>query len=416
MHLKNTNIKILLFGLVIFSIDFIEYAKNFDLESSVESLFTVDIRYQEKYWEKTYGGPKVEIGWSVQLTGDGGYIIGGFTDSYGAGERDSYLVKTDSKGNKEWQRPFGGKKHDSSTNVQYIDDGGYILCGATSSFGAGDSDLYIVKTDSKGLLEWEKNFGGVKQERGGCIKQTGDQGFIVCGETSSFGAGESDIYLVKINSKGEKQWDKTYGGPHRDWGNNVQLTSDGGYIIGGNTASYGQGKLDVYLIKTDKNGNKRWEKTFGGTEDEYIHGTAGLIQTKDGGFIFCAVTESYGEGMSDFYIVKTNHSGEQEWQKTFGGSKEEDPLSILQIKDGGYLICGYTKSIGAGDRDVYLIKIDNSGKKEWEKTYGGPDFDCGIAIQQTIDGRLIICGETKSYGAGDKDVYLIKTDSRGNFK
>ena len=114
--------------------------------------------------------------------------------------------------------------------------------------------------------------------------------------------------------------------------------------------------------------------------------------------------------MNDFYIVKTSSSGETEWEKTFGGSKEDGPLSILQTQDSGYLICGYTKSIGAGNRDVYLVKIDKNGIKDWEKTYGGPDFDCGIALQQTADGGLIICGETASYGAGERDVYLIKTE------
>jgi hypothetical protein len=113
--------------------------------------------------------------------------------------------------------------------------------------------------------------------------------------------------------------------------------------------------------------------------------------------------------MNDFYIVKTSSSGQIEWQKTFGGNKEDGPLSILQMKDKGYLICGYTKSIGAGDRDVYLIKIDKNGMKECEKTYGGPDFDCGISMQKTADGGIIICGETESYGAGERDVYLIKT-------
>ncbi len=389
MKLIGTNIRFVLFTFAIFPIGL--------------------YGFEGKYWEKTYGGPEREIGWSVQVTRDGGYVIGGLTRSFGAGDVNFYLIKTDSEGNMEWERNFGDDRNNLCVNVQITSNEGYILCG-TTGFGTDDSDIFIVKTDSKGLVEWEKTYGGSQAESGGSIKQTRDRGYIICGETSSFGAGESDIYLIKINSKGEKEWEKTYGGPSRDWGHTVQLTSDGGYIIGCNTASYGQGKLDVYLIKTDIKGNKEWDKTYGGTEDEYIWGTEGLIQTKDEGYIFCALSESYGEGMNDFYILKISSSGKIEWQKTFGGTKEDGPLSILQTQDSGYLICGYTKSFGAGDRDVYLIKIDKNGKKEWEKTYGGPDFDCGIAMQKTTDGGIIICGETESYGSGERDVYLVKTN------
>ena len=153
---------------------------------------------------------------------------------------------------------------------------------------------------------------------------------------------------------------------------------------GARAASFGQGKLDVYLIKTDSNGNKEWGKTYGGPEDEFIFGTDGLIQTKDRGFIFCTYGESYGEGMTDFYIVKTDSLGNTEWEKTFGGPQEDGALSILQMQDEGYFICGYTQSLGAGNRDVYLIIIDKNGIKEWEKTFGGSDFDCGISLKRTI--------------------------------
>lgn len=413
MNLKSIKIKFVLFILAIFLIGFYGFTKSINFRPLMNAWASVTAEFEGTYWEKTYGGPEREIGWSVQVTGDGGYIIGGLTNSFGAGKTDAYLVKTDPEGNMEWQRTFGSERRDMSINVQLTSDEGYILCG-TTGYGSGDSDIYIVKTDSNGLLEWEQMYGGREAERGGCIKQTGDRGYIICGETSSFGAGESDIYLIKINSKGEKEWEKTYGGSGRDWCHNVQLTSDDGYILGGNTASYGQGKLDVYLIKTNINGNKEWEQTYGGPEDEFIFGPEGLIQTKDGGFIFCTYGESYGEGMTDFYIVKTDSSGDTEWEKTFGGSQEDGALSILQTQDRGYLICGYTKSIGAGNRDVYLVKIDKNGIKEWEKTYGGPDFDCGISLQQTADGGLIICGETESYGAGERDVYLIKADSVEN--
>lgn len=364
---------------------------------------------EKKYWERTFGGTEREIGWSVQVTGDGGCIIGGLTHSFGAGQTDYYLIKVDSEGNMEWQRTFGTEKRDMSIHVQNATDQGYILCG-TTGYGSDNSDIYVVKTDSNGILDWEKTYGGEASERGGCIRPTADGGYIVCGTTSSYRAGDSDIYLLKISSTGERDWEKTYGGSGRDWSQAVQITSDDGIIIGGNTASYGQGKQDVYLIKTDHDGNKEWEKTYGGPENEFIFGTEGLIQAEDGGFVFCTYGQSFGEGMTDCYVVKTDSSGDIEWEKTFGGAQDDGALSVLQMQDSGYLICGYTKSTGAGDRDVYLVKIDQNGNKEWEKTFGGPGFDCGIAIQMTNDGGLIICGETASYGSGERDVYLIKTD------
>ena len=156
-------------------------------------------------------------------------------------------------------------------------------------------------------------------------------------------------------------------------------------------------------------GNKEWEALYGGPEDEFVFGTGALIQTSDGGYIFCAYGRSYGEGMTDCYVVKTDASGDTEWEKTFGGSEDDGALSVLQTQDRGYIICGYTKSMGAGDRDVYLVKTDKDGVKEWERTYGGTGFDCGIAMKQTTDGGLIICGETNTYGAGERDIYLIKT-------
>ena len=408
MNQKNIITKLVLIIFTVFLAGFYGFTKRSDYRSQLNTQASEASKFEETAWEKTYGGQEREIGWSVQAAGDGGFIIAGLTSSFGAGETDAYLLKTDPEGNLEWQRTFGSEWRDMSLNVQLTSDEGYILCGTAGS-GSCDSDIHIVKTDSAGQLEWEKMYGGKEADRGGCIKQTKDRGYIICGETSSFGAGESDIYLIKINSNGKKEWQKTYGGPGRDWCHNVQLTADGGYILGGNTASYGQGKMDVYLIKTDNSGNKEWTQTYGGPQDEFIFGTHGLIQTKDKGFIFCTYGESYGKGMTDFYIVKTDSSGNTEWEKTYGGSQDDGALSILQTQDLGYYVCGFTKSLGVGNRDVYLVKIDKNGIKERERTFGGPDFDCGIALMQTADGGLIICGETASYGAGERDVYLIKT-------
>ena len=223
-------------------------------------------------------------------------------------------------------------------------------------------------------------------------------------------SGWSDGLEVAIIAEGFITFERTYGGSDWDDGSSVQQTSDGGYIIAGYTKSFGAGG-DVYLIKTDANGNLLWQKTYGGSG--YDDGTS-VKQTSDGGDIIAGWTESFGVGGRNVYLIKTDANGNLLWQKTYGGSDYDWVFSVQQTSDGGYIIAGLTESFGAGGRDVYLIKTDADGNLLWQKTYGGSDDDCGTSVQQTSDGGYIIAGYTFSFGAGEGDVYLIKTDANGN--
>ena len=208
-------------------------------------------------WNKTFGGRSFDYGWCVQQTTDGGYIIIGETYSFGEGENDVYLIKTNSNGDKIWTKTFGGIKVDRGLFVQQTTDGGYIIVGETSSnnnVGSYDFDMYLIKTDSKGDKCWSKTFGGIEDEIGLCVRQTTDGGYIIVGTTDSFGAGSWDVYLIKTDSNGNKLWDRTYGGSKAEKGKHVQQTSDGGYIIIGDTVLSSIDR-DAYLIKTDSNGN-----------------------------------------------------------------------------------------------------------------------------------------------------------------
>jgi len=364
----------------------------------------------EVEWQKTFGGSGHDIGSSVKQTLDGGYIIAGWTESFGEGMSDIYLLKTDASGELIWQRTFGGSGEDNAQAVQNTSDGGYIIVGHTFSFGSGDPDVYLLRTDTFGQLIWQRTFGGSGWDWGYSVQQTSDGGYIIVGWTDSFGAGEGDVYLIKTDPSGNLVWQRTFGGSKFDSGSSVQQTSDGGYIIVGWTQSFGAGSSDIYLLKTDASGQLIWQTTFGGSSGEVGFS---IQQTSDGGYIILGYTLSFGQGGYDVYLVKTNSTGSLIWQKSFGGSGDEGGASVCRTADGGYIVAGWTDSFGAGEGDVYLIKTDPSGNLVWQRTFGGSKVDTGNFVQQTTDGGYIIAGWTSSFGAGETDVYLTKLGPEG---
>jgi len=353
-------------------------------------------------WTKTFGGSETDGGYSVQQTTDGGYIITGYTDSFGAGNYDVWLIKTDENGDTLWTKTFGGSESDEGYSVQQTSDGGYIITGGTGSFGAGKDDVWLIKTNENGDTLWTKTFGGVNLEWGNSVQQTSDGGYIITGGTGTglVGSNEGDMWLIKTNENGDTLWTKTFGGVNRDWGNSVQQTTDGGYIITGGTGFIMPWIGNAWLIKTDENGDTLWTKTFGGSDDDWGYS---VQQTSDGGYI---ITGSVGV---DIWLIKTNENGDTLWTKTFYGTSFEEGNSVQQTSDGGYIITGGTEMFSAGGRDVWLIKTDENGDTLWTKTFGGTYFEEGYSVQQTSDGGYIITGPTRSFGAGNWDVWLIKT-------
>jgi len=361
-------------------------------------------------WTLTLGESSEDRGRSVQQTTDGGYIITGYTCSYGAGSYDVYLIKTDSLGDTLWTRTFGGSASDVGYSVQQTTDGGYIIAGITYSYGAGYADVWLIKTDLLGNTLWTRTYGGSDWDEAYSVQQTTDGGYIIAGYTKSYGAGDRDVYLIKTDSLGDTLWTRTYGGSDWDEAYSVQQTTDGGYIIAGITYSYGAGYADVWLIKTDLLGNTLWTRTFGGSSSS--DGAYSVQQTTDGGYIIAGFIWKTGDNLRDVYLIKTDAKGNVQWVKTFGGRKDDVGNSVQQTKDGGYLIAGKTNSYGAGYADVWLIKTDLLGNTLWTRTYGGSDWDEAYSVQQTTDGGYIIAGYTKSYGAGDRDVYLVRTSAK----
>lgn len=352
-------------------------------------------------WTAIYGGNNDEYGASVQQTSDGGYIVAGYTYSYGAGERDVYLIKTDELGNELWYQTYGGSSNDYGFSVQQTADGGYIVAGQTMSYGVGGYDVWLIKTGASGDSLWSQTFGRGDYDCGHSVQQTADGGYIIAGYTRSYGAGFDDVYLIKTDASGDTLWTQIFGGSDYDCGYSVQQTTDDGYIVAGYTASYGAGGADVYLIKTDASGNVEWTQTYGGSGWDCGYS---VQQTTDGGYIIA------GAGSDDVYLIKTDASGNEEWYRIYGGWSMDCGRSVQQTDDGGYIIAGQTNSYGAGLADVYLIKADASGAEEWSQTFGGNGTDWGRSVQQTTDGGYIITGRTNSYGPGGDDVYLIRLE------
>ncbi len=342
-------------------------------------------------WSQTYGGEDNDYATSVVETSDGGYAIAGtwnYTTYYELDpglalpvlHGDFGLVKTDVSGNMLWNKTYGGIGNDWASSLVAAPDGGYALAGCTYSFGAGDADFWLVKTDSLGNMVWNKTYGGAGAEMAHSLIQKSDGGYALIGVTNSFGAGDFDAWLVKTDSFGNMLWNQTYGGAANDLATSLTATSDGGYAFVGSM-----------LVKTDELGNIQWNQTYGGIS---------LITTSDGGY-------AIANGSS---LIKTNALGTPEWNKTYA---EGDVYSVIETSDGGYLIAGNIEIFGGGGATLSLIKTNSNGTVEWNTLHGGPREDMAYSLVATSDGGYGLSGFTCSYSAGDSDFWLVKTDEFG---
>ena len=316
----------------------------------------------------------------------------------------------------ELERTFGGSNEDVGQSVLQTSDGSYIIAGSTKSDSAGGYDAWLIKADREGSEIWNKTFGGPRDDRANSVQQSSDGGYVITGATRSSGAGGSDVWVIKTDKDGSRTWDKNIGGQLDDEGSSIRQTADGGYIIAGKTRSVSSnGYYDALLIKIDKFGNEIWKKTFAGPLDD----EADLaLPTSDGGYIIVGATNSYGAGDYDVWMIKTDGEGNRVWDNAFGGAQSErnpwsDGWSAEQTDDGGYILTGSTRSFGSGGYDIWAIKTDEAGNKVWDKTFGGPLDDEGDSVLKTGDGEYILAGSTSSYGAGGYDAWLIKIGRDG---
>ena len=308
-----------------------------------------------------------------------------------------------------WNMTCGGAGSDFAVDLVQTTDGGYALVGSTESFGAGNTDVWLVKTDAFGNHLWNKTYGGTGVDYANVLVQTTDGGYAFAGHTYS--GVSKDAWLVRIDASGNHLWNRTYGGVSEDRAYALVQTTDGGYALACSTDSSGAGRSDFWLVKTSIDGSHEWNKTYGGTS---IDDPLAMVQTVDGGYALTGRTGSFGAGSTDFWLVKTDANGNHLWNRTYGGVSEDRAYALVQTTDGGYALTGPTYSFGVGNGDGWLVKTDASGYHLWNRTYGGSGVDWFYSVIIASDGGYALTGPTSSYGAGSSDVWLVETDALGN--
>lgn len=363
-------------------------------------------------WQKSLGGTNSDVARSIIQTSDGGYIVAGYTSSINGdvsannGSRDVWVVKLNNLGVIEWDKSYGGTGSDEAYDIQQTTDGGYILTGMSDSndlfgTGNGNDDILVIKTNSTGVVEWGKKFGTSSGERGHSIKQTSDGMYIVTGFVGGGGT-----WVAKLDSVGnlDINWANTTFSGSQSY--SVEETSDGGYVLAGYSIN-GSNGIDVRVFKLNATSSVLWDYNFGGTSADYGYS---MQETTDGGFIVAGMTQSTdgditnNYGNQDFWVFKLNASGIMQWQKTYGGTQNDFATSVKQTDDGGYIVVGQTNSDdndvsgnpGSYIYDYWVIKLNETGQLQWQSCLGGSGNDYGSSIQQTTDGGYITAGRSFS--------------------
>ncbi len=365
-------------------------------------------------WMKLFRGNSFDVGYKVLITSDGGYLILGETSSFGEGESDIWLIKTDSLGDKIWEKTIGSENLDIGWAIRPTDDGGYIIVGLTTHNSKGMDDLWLLKVDSEGNKLWENTHGYTDFDSGSDIMQTSDGGYIIIGSVNNTGCASGQIWLLKTDSSGNILWEKAFGDAGDNFGNSILITEDGGYLLVGSGFRSGETDgYDLWLIKTNADGDVLWDKKHG--EEDFNMGWS-TYPTDEGGYIITGEKFSC-PGNADTWLLKIDKNGDILWEKTFPTSDLDRGVSVAQTSEGGYIIAGHY--FNGLKPDARLIKTDSNGNQEWIKTYGKSiRHDGFFSVQQTSDGGYILTGDTTSYGFDSGplkgDIWLLKTDSEGN--
>ncbi|MCP4640566.1 MAG: PKD domain-containing protein [bacterium] len=368
------------------------------------------INVTSQRWTFTFGHDGTDDAWGIVQTPDRGYVVGGATTSFGAGGSDMCLVRAGADGVWDWYNTYGDVGNEEARSVRRAPDGGYVLCGWTDFNTAGGDDMYFVKTDSGGTQSWEARFGGLMDDRARDVQPTTDGGYILAGRTRSFGAGGSDMYLVKTLADGSETWAFTFGLAQDEdcWA--IQQTADEGYILAGSSMSVIPGRMVVYVVKTHANGMEDWTYTLGVAGQDQA--ATAVQQTADGGYILAGWTTN-GAGGRDMFLVKLDTTGAFEWQSPLGDVNDDEAHAVEELPAGGYALAGHTRSYGAVGQDMILMFTDAAGNATGYQLYGDVQIDVAWAMVRTMDTGYALVGRTTSFGVINGDMYIVKTDPNG---
>jgi hypothetical protein len=360
-------------------------------------------------WTRTYGGAANDIGYSICPCLTGGYLIVGYISSVGSGPQSAYVVKIQENGNTEWTRVYGGASWDGAHYVHPTADTCYIIAGYTESFGAGGKDMYLLKLDQNGDTVWTRTYGMTLQDCAYVVCDAYDTGYLVAGyKNGPAGWIKGDLWLLKIDEDGDTLWTRTYGGTGEDYGTSLHHTLDNNYIISGINSYQSAGGKDAWLLKIDQDGDTIWTKVYGaGLEDV----SYGVNITSDSGYIMTGYKNGTGSWTpGDLWLIRTDANGDSIWSREYGGTGEDFGFDVFETPDHGFIIAGET-CFGAGMIDVWLVRTDADGDTCWTQTYGGASNDASLGLCLDDNGGYVIAGHTSSFGSGTADVYVIRTDT-----
>jgi len=358
----------------------------------------------------TFGGSAADQAKAIVALEDGGVVLAGDTQSFGAVGQDAYLVRVDQEGVEQWSRQYGGPGDDFANALARTPEGGFILAGGATIEQAKTAyqGVYLVKTDSEGNRIWSANYEQSLRQVANAVAALSDGTFFAAG--SAFYSSWPVVYLLRADALGNAV--REYAPLDQvdsNLINGVAATSDGAIIAAGMMQTVGAQKT-MYLLKTTVNGEPLWNNTFG--EGVEASGMS-VSESATGGFILAGSRVNPGNGTTDLYLVRTDGQGNEVWSTTLGGNGQDRARSVIETADGGIVMAGETSSSGAGLFDMYVVKLDSAGEVLWERTVGGPKSDTAYGVTETAEGGLAIAGSTESQGAGSLDMCLVFMNADG---
>jgi hypothetical protein len=347
----------------------------------------------------------------IMTTSGGGYLITAMEENATPGDTNIVMVKADHTGDTTWTKTIGGSQPEYAYTTIPTSDGNYFVIGYTLSYGAGGSDSYLIKMNGSGDVLWTKTYGGIGDDEGKDIVPTADGNYVIVGRSESTSLGNHQIYLMKIDLSGAVIWTKYYGGSSYETARSVRECPDGGFIIVGQTLSYGPSNGNIFMVRTNSSGDTIWTKTYGGSN---IDDGNAVVANPDGTFIIAAETNSFGAGDFDIQIFKADSNGNMVWNKYYGGDKKDVSKRLEPVSSGGYIVSGISRSFGWVDPQMWLLRINSAGDTLWTRDFGSYNHEHCYSAKPTPDGGFMAVGHSKSYGPTMK-IMFVKLDSQGTF-